>query len=173
MQEEISNHVLEAIAESPGTRAEGIYLVAMKVKGPSRVPKIEILLDTDTGIRIDQCAWLSRRVRERIEGDLELMAAIGEDFELMVASPGLGEPLRLLRQYQRHIGKLLTITWTDDEDEPVVMKGRLLQVSLSDESGPSIVILPEKKGKKGQPAKNEGVRVLLDRVVRAVPEAEL
>ncbi len=173
MQERINSHVLQAIAESAGTRGEGIYLVSLKVKGPSRVPKIEILVDTDAGIRIDQCAWLSRRVRERIEADLELMGLMGEDFELMVASPGLGEPLKLPRQYQRHAGRQLRITWTDEEDDEQETKGKLLQVSLSEEGGSSIVIVTEKKGKKGQPAKSEEVTILLDRVVRAVVEAEL
>jgi ribosome maturation factor RimP len=173
MQERIKNCVLQIIAESSGTRGEGAYLVDLTVKGPQRARKIEILIDDDSGVRIDQCAWLSRRVRERLEGDEELLEMVGEDFEITVSSPGLGEPIRLPRQYIRHSGKLMQVTYTDAEGEHRELKGHLLQVSLSEDSRPHIVIMPEKNKKKGDQSKTEGVTLYLDQVVRAVPEAEL
>jgi ribosome maturation factor RimP len=173
MQERINNCVLQIIADAQGTRGEGIYLVDLKVKGPQRSRKIEILLDDDSGIRVDQCAWLSRRVRERLEGDEELLDMVGEDFEITVSSPGLGEPLKLPRQYLRHSGKTMEVTYTDAEDAEKVLKGHLVLVSLSEESRPYIVIMPEKNKKKGDQSKTEGVTLYLDQVIRAVPEAEL
>ena len=38
--------------------------------------KIEVLVDADDGIRIHQCAYLSRRLRERFEGDDELLELV-------------------------------------------------------------------------------------------------
>jgi ribosome maturation factor RimP len=175
MQERINNCVLRILAESSGTRGEGAYLVDLKVKGPQRARKIEILIDDDSGVRIDQCAWLSRRLRERLESDeeQELLDMVGEDFEITVSSPGLGEPLMLSRQYIRHCGKLLQVTFTDPEGVHRELNGRLLRVSLSEESRPHIVILPKKNKIKGDQSKTEEVILYLDQVIRAVPEAEL
>ncbi|TLU51174.1 MAG: ribosome maturation factor RimP, partial [Chlorobium sp.] len=90
MLERIRNCVLQIIAESIGTRGEGAYFIDLKVKGTERNRKIELLVDADDGIRIHQCAYLSRRLRERLEGDEELLELIGENFDLVVSSPGLG-----------------------------------------------------------------------------------
>ena len=73
MQERIRNCVLQIIAESAGTRGEGAYFIDVTVKGSERHRKIEVLLDADDGIRIHQCAYFSRRLRERLEGDDELL----------------------------------------------------------------------------------------------------
>ena len=173
MQELISNCVLQVIAESDGTRGEGVYLIDLKVKGKGRSRKIEILMDTDIGIRIHQCAWLSRRIREKLEGDDELLELIGDNFDLMVSSPGLGEPIIIPRQYIRHIGKLLRVSYTDSLGEQAELSGHLLDVSLFDEGGARIIIMPDKEKKKGLAPKTEGVTLYLDQVIRAVPEAEL
>ncbi|MEI6756430.1 MAG: ribosome maturation factor RimP [Chlorobium sp.] len=173
MQERINNCVSRIIAESVGTRGEGIYLIDLKVKGPARNRKIEILVDTDAGIQIHQCAWLSRRVREQLESDEELLTLIGEDFELLVSSPGLGEPIKLPRQYSRHVGKLLRVVYNDESGEQAELEGHLQGVSLSEESRSHIVILPKKNKTTGHKPKTEGITLYLDQVIRAVPEAEL
>lgn len=173
MQERINSYVSQVIAESEGTRGEGAYLIAIKVKGKGSGRKIEILMDADIGIQIHQCAYMSRRIREKLEGDDELLELIGENFDLMVSSPGLGEPIIIPRQYIRHVGKLLLVTYTGLEGEPVELAGHLLEVSLSDESRAQIVVMPEKNKKKGVQPKTEAVTLYLDQVIRAVPEAEL
>ncbi|NTW68361.1 MAG: ribosome maturation factor RimP [Chlorobiaceae bacterium] len=173
MQERIRSCVLQIIDGSVGTRGEGAYLVDLKVKGPQRARKIEIVVDDDSGVRIDQCAWLNRRLRERLEGDEELLAMVGEDFEITASSPGLGEPIMLPRQYIRHCGKVLEVTYSDDGGVERELKGRLLRVSLSEESRQHIVIMPEKNKKKGATPNREEVTLYLDQVSRAVPVAEL
>ncbi len=173
MQERINYYVQQVMDASVGTKGEGAYLLDLKIKGPASRRKIELLFDTDTGIRIDQCAYLSRRLRERLEADEELMGVLGEDFELLVSSPGLGEPILMARQYSRHLNRLLQLTYTGDAGEPIELKGRLLEVSLADERGGRIVIMPEKNKKGGRQTKVESITLYLDQVTRAVPEAEL
>ncbi len=173
MQERINNCVLQVIAESVGTRGEGAYFIDLRIKGKGSGRKIEILMDADIGIRIHQCAYLSRRIREKLEADDELLELIGENFDLMVSSPGLGEPIIIPRQYIRHIGKLLQVKYTDSPGEPVDLIGHLQEVSLSDEGDSRIVIIPEKNKKKGTQPKAEGITLCLNQVIRAVPEAEL
>ena len=173
MQERISNCVLQVIAESEGTRGEGVYLIDLKVKGKASGRKIEILMDADSGIRIHQCAYLSRRIRDKLEGDDELLELIGENFDLMVSSPGLGEPIIISRQYIRHLGKLLQISYIDSLGEQAELRGHLQEVSLSEESEARIVIIPEREKRNKQQPKTEGITLYLNKVIRAVPEAEL
>ena len=173
MQERIRNCVLQIIAESVGTRGEGAYFIDVTVKGSERHRKIEVLLDADDGIRIHQCAYLSRRLRERFEGDDELLELVGENFDLVVSSPGLGEPIVLPRQYIRHIGKFMRVTYSDEGGEEVELAGHLEDVLLSDDERRWIVMLPEKNKKKGHQPKVEEIKLYLDQVVRAVPDAEI
>ena len=173
MQERIRNCVSQVIEESVGTRGEGVYLIDIKVKGKGSGRKIEVLMDADIGIQIHQCAYISRRIREKLEADDDLLELVGENFDLMVSSPGLGEPIIIPRQYIRHVGKLLQITYTDAQGEPVELTGHLQDVSLSDESGAYIMITPEKNKKRGQQSKTDAVKLYLNQVIRAVPEAEL
>ena len=173
MQERINNCVLQIIAESAGTRGEGAYLVDVSVKGKGSGRKIEVLLDADTGIRIQQCAWFSRRLREKIEGDDDLLERVGENFDVMVSSPGLGEPIRLRRQYIRHTGKLLSVKYTDQGGAESELRGHLQAVSLSEDGRSWIIIMPEKSRKKGTQTALEGITLYLAQVICAVPEAEL
>ena len=173
MQERIRNCVLRIIEESVGTRGEGAYFVDVTVKGSERHRKIEILVDADDGIRIHQCAYLSRRVRERIEGDDELFELIGENFDLVVSSPGLGVPIVLPRQYLRHVGKFMRVVYRDESGSEVELNGHLKDVSLLDDGRSWIVIMPESNKKKGHQPKVEEIKLYLDQVVRAVPDAEI
>lgn len=64
--------------------------------------KILVLIDSDEGITIDRCVKVSRA----IEGSLDREE---EDFELEVSSAGLSSPLKVVRQYQKNIGRNLDI----------------------------------------------------------------
>lgn len=57
---------------------------------------IDIMVDSDTGISINQIVEISRFVESNLDREVE-------DFELSVFSAGLSEPLRLLRQYKKNI----------------------------------------------------------------------
>lgn len=110
MEEKIKACVLQALESAAGTKGEGVYLVSVRVKGAGKQTKIEILLDSDTGIRIDQCSFFSRRIRELLENEGGTPVLDGEDFDLMVSSPGLGEPLLMPRQYLRHTGRCCALS---------------------------------------------------------------
>lgn len=60
--------------------------------------EIEVFVDSDNYLTIDQCAQLSKA----IEGELDREV---EDFELTVSSWGIGQPLRVERQYVKTIGR--------------------------------------------------------------------
>ncbi len=58
---------------------------------------IHIMVDSDTGISINQIVEISRYVENGLDREVE-------DFELSVFSAGLTEPFRLVRQYKKNVG---------------------------------------------------------------------
>jgi len=95
--------------------AEGSnYLVDVIVKPGN---KINVLLDNDAGISIVDCIALSRYIESNLDRDIE-------DFELNVMSPGLTEPFKIARQYQKNIGKQVDLVTKDGKK----MTGKLLSI---------------------------------------------
>ena len=63
---------------------------------------IELILDSDTSVSIDACAMLNHAIGDKFDRD-------EEDYSLTVASAGIGEPLKLVRQYRKHIGESVEV----------------------------------------------------------------
>jgi len=122
---------IQKIAESK--LAEGTnYIVDIAVKPGN---KITILLDNDNGVSIGDCVAMSRHVEAGLDREKD-------DFELNVMSPGLTEPFKILRQYQKNIGKQVDVVTTENK--------KLTGVLISaDESG----IVLETKSKEKTEAK--------------------
>ena len=70
--------------------------------------KITVLVDKPTGIRIEECAEINRDLQSKLEG-----RGILEKCGIEVSSPGMDEPLKVLPQYHRRIGKLMSVITKD------------------------------------------------------------
>ena len=68
--------------------------------------EIQIMVDSDTGISINQIVEISRYVESNLDREKE-------DFELSVFSAGLTEPFRLVRQYKKNQGKEIEVLLTN------------------------------------------------------------
>lgn len=79
------------------------FLVAISISSSN---KIEVIIDSDKGISIDSCIRLSKAIEETLDRD-------AEDFELQVASAGLGLPFKVHRQFTKNIGKEVELIKTD------------------------------------------------------------
>ncbi len=75
------------------------YLVNMKITPDNR---IFVDIDGDNGINIDDCIEVSRAIENNLNRD-------EEDFELNVSSAGADSPLKMPRQYRRHVGRELSV----------------------------------------------------------------
>ncbi len=169
MEEKIRKVIDEVMAELSVAAGEEIYLVEAAIRGAGK--KIELAVDTDRGIVIGLCAKLSRKIRERLEGDEEFEPLAGGDFELSVSSPGLGEPVRVSRQYLRHVGRLLKVVWLDPEEERQEVTGRLLSAAI-DADEPFIVLEPVVSAKKRKTAEVPPLTLRLADIVKAKVEVE-
>ncbi len=123
---------------------EGKYfVVSMRVK-PGKVSQhIMILLDSDEGITIQECASISRR----LGNDMETQEVLDTPYTLEVSSPGLDQPLLINRQYLKNIGRDLKVS---------LLSGEILEGTLTAATDTGIVLeLPKPKKKSKVPLAEE------------------
>jgi ribosome maturation factor RimP len=82
-------------ADVAGAGAGDLYVVEVKM-APGNV--VEVVIDSDRAVTIDDCVALSRAINEAFDRD-------EEDYELTVCSAGVGQPLKVHRQYLKLIGR--------------------------------------------------------------------
>ena len=73
---------------------------------------IQFFVDTDSGITIQQCADLNRKIGEA----LELQNIIQHFYVLEVSSPDVTKPLKLLRQYRKNIGRRFRVRYRKGDE---------------------------------------------------------
>lgn len=121
------------------------YIVDIQVAGRrgGRI-KVTVLLDSDEGIMIEQCAYISRKLGEQMD---ELNFFGEAPFTLEVSSPGVDYPLTMPRQFTRNIGRTVIVTLTDES----LRKGTLESVA-DDHIVVDIEAEKKPKGKKKKEA---------------------
>ena len=67
--------------------------------------EIEVVIDADSTVDLDACVELSRKIEAEFDREVE-------DYELSVFSAGVGQPLKLLRQYNKLIGGAVEVLLT-------------------------------------------------------------
>lgn len=97
--------------------AVDVFLVSVKIKPTNN---IKVFLDADSGLSIEKCVKINRAMYKIIEENAWYPDG---NFSLEVSSPGVEEPLKLLRQYKKNIGRKVEITLNDDVKE----EGKLLE----------------------------------------------
>ena len=132
---QIEKRVTELVEEKISDRPE-LFLVEVRML-PNN--KLIIHVDGDEGINIQDCAAISRHVGFHLEEENTIEKA----YNLEVSSPGVGEPLRLKRQYDKNIGREVGIKLSGGEQK----EGKLLSVT---DQGIVIEAKVKEKGKKVQ-----------------------
>ena len=85
---------IEAIANA-ALEGSKLFLVSVTATPTN---EIEVVIDSDDSVDIDDCVNLSQTIEAQFDRE-------AEDFELTVTSAGVGQPLKLLRQYRKLIGQ--------------------------------------------------------------------
>lgn len=102
--DELFDLVEELVEES------SLLLVDMSAKNVGRTYHIRILVDRPGRVTIDECAGLSRKVKDSIDGGLLVM---NENYRLEVSSPGIGRPLSSEVDWIRSVGRELSVELQD------------------------------------------------------------
>jgi ribosome maturation factor RimP len=130
---QVEMRVAALVEEKIADRPE-LFLVEVKML-PNN--KLIIHVDGDEGISIQDCVAISRHVGFHLEEE----NAIEQAYNLEVSSPGVGEPLKLIRQYNKNIGRTVSIKLK----EGLKKEGKLLSVT---ENNLLIEESVKEKGKK-------------------------
>lgn len=71
--------------------------------------KLYVFADSDSGMTFEKCQKLSRY----LESHLDTNNWLGDKYLLEVSSPGIGRPLKYLRQYRNNTGRTVEVTLKD------------------------------------------------------------
>lgn len=94
-----------------------LFLIDVKVLPGN---KIEVFVDGDNGLGINDCVDLSRHIEKSLDREVE-------DFSLEVSSPGATQPLKLSRQYIKHVGRDFELKLNDGS----VFTGTLIEIGAN------------------------------------------
>ena len=97
--------------------------------------KVEVFVDSDGELTLNKCRIISRHLEKYIDEQ----GWLGEKYTLEVSSPGLDRPLRLVRQYEKNVGRNIRIK-TDDDVEVVGV--------LTSFTDKGIIVVEQKKKKE-------------------------
>ena len=93
-REQVAKLLEEGLSEKPE-----MFLIDLSI---SDNYKIIVTLDGDKGVNLQDCIDVSRIIENNLDRE-------EHDFELEVASVGVGSPLKLKRQYIKNIGRTLKV----------------------------------------------------------------
>ena len=97
----------------------GYFLVEVKINPTNN---IKVFLDADTGVSIDKCVKYNRALYKLVE---ESGIFPDGNFSLEVSSPGLDEPLKLIRQYIKNTGRNVEVLLQDGSK----VEGKIIAVT--------------------------------------------
>ena len=128
--EQLSTNIERKVQNLIGDEPD-LFLVEVKVKP---INNIKVFIDGDQGVTIEKLVYYNRRLYKQIEE--ENMFPEG-DFSLELSSPGLEEPLKLQRQYQKNIGRFVEVIQNDGSKK----EGKLISANEKE------IVIEEEKGK--------------------------
>ena len=126
----IDKELIESLAvERMAERDEGLYIVSLTIASGNR---ILLEIDKEVGsVSIEDCISVSRNIEHNLDREKE-------DFSLEVASAGLSQPFRVLKQYVKNIGKEVKVQ--------TVEHGKAIEGTLTKATEEGIVV--ERKEKR-------------------------
>ncbi|MBL4709465.1 MAG: ribosome assembly cofactor RimP [Flavobacteriales bacterium] len=106
-------HIEELVKEKI---ADTEYFIVDIIISSSNQIRVEI--DGNEGVNINDCVQISRHIEASFDRE-------EVDFELTVSSAGMDQPFKILRQYQRYLGREVEIKTTKGEK----LKGKLISAN--------------------------------------------
>ena len=137
-------YIEEAIADT--------NLFIVEIKGIA-VKRAMVLLDGDEGVKIEDCARVSRHINQKMEEDGLEEALIS----LEVSSPGVDFPLKFERQYPQHVGRTLAIKLLDGKE----LEGKLISIDAA------VIAVEEKIKEKGKKVSLNNISLALSEIAEA------
>ncbi|KUL37366.1 ribosome maturation protein RimP [Streptomyces sp. NRRL F-4489] len=140
----------------PLVAARDLDLEEIEVTPAGRSRVLRIVVDSDEGVQLDECAELSREASAVLD-DSDVMG--GAPYTLEVSSPGADRPLTEPRHYRRAVGRLIKARLHEGGD-------LVARIIAMDDTGLDLEV-PGVKGRKPT-----GRRVAFDEIAKARIELE-
>ena len=142
-KEKITQFVEEQISDTE------YFIVDISISASNQI-RVEI--DGNKGVNIKDCILISRHIEDQYDRDVV-------DFELTVSSAGMDQPFKILRQYERYLGREVETKKTDGSK----IKGILIS---ADKESVVLEIAEKRKveGKKKKELIIENITVPMDQV---------
>jgi len=121
---------------TPVVEAEGYFLEDVDLRAVGRRLVLRILVDTETGVNLDDVANASHLISEVLD---EKDPFDDEPYTLEVSSPGVDRPLTMPRHWTRNLGRLVAVTLTNSKQ----LTGRISSID-----GDVVVLEFDNKGRK-------------------------
>ncbi len=123
---------------------EQIFVVDVQIRAGN---KIIVLIDKIGGLSIHDCVALSRYIENQLDRDKE-------DFELSVSSPGADSPFKVFEQYEKNIGRKVSLVTDSNE----IIKGTLLTAQYP------FVEIEKEKNKKNKNETETTIRLNINHI---------
>lgn len=108
IQDTTSIQAIESLVNELLVDTPEIFLVSIKIKPTNN---IKVYLDADDGLSIERCVKINRAMYRVIE---EKGWYPDGNFSLEVSSAGIEEPLKMIRQYRKNMGRQVEVVLNDD-----------------------------------------------------------
>ena len=95
---------------APVVSSVGLELEDVELRSVGRRLIVRVLVDSDTGVTLDEVATASTAVSAALDDETVLG---DEPYTLEVSSPGVDRPLTLPRHWRRNVGRLVSVTLLD------------------------------------------------------------
>ena len=115
---------VRALAEEAAVDTD-LFVVEVEVKGFQGSRVVSVYVDSEAGAGADDLAKVSRSLGFTLDTE----DLIKGRYRLDVSTPGADRPLSDRRQYRRHVGRELAVTFergADDGDQLVTAQGELV-----------------------------------------------
>ena len=104
-----------------------VFLVEFSVRGTQGSHVIDIFVESDDALGVNQLAELNREIGFILDAE-DIMPG---RYTLNVSTPGVKRPLRLPRQYRKHVGRKLRVHYRKENDAFTETCGELVAVEES------------------------------------------
>lgn len=125
---------ISEIAEESAQKKD-FFLIDLIFRGNEKNKVIEVFIDGEGNVSADSCAEISRD----IISEIDKIPDFTSNYRLEVSTPGVDRPLKLLKQFPKHLGRKFEISFRQNE-QITKLNGKLLKIE-NDE----LLFLNEKK----------------------------
>lgn len=112
--------VTKLLEEALSVKSE-LFLIDLSI---SDNYKIIVTLDGDNGVNLQDCIDVNRIIENNLDRE-------EHDFELQVASVGVGSPLKMVRQYKKNVGRTLIVKANEEKIEAQLVEANDEYIVLS------------------------------------------